>query len=458
MKSNLLNTAWVGMLFFASLSCGLPEEVVPERDLFVKYYGDAGADRGVDLIPYRDGYVLFGTTSSSLFLIEQREGNESDLYLVFVDSGGNQVRAYAYDNQTPDVEGAVQDEAVAIVHTAEDDFLLLGTTTYEVTFNDGTLGAQRDVLLIKVDAAGVVIFQKVYGEQLLQRGDDRNEEVINEEAAGIVEVSDGYVMLITTSLVNPQKPLPYDPVADRSDVELIKITKDASAIIWQKKYGYGGTDIALSLVNGDGDDVVILAQTDRLAESVAVDGVQFGGGGKNVLVVVANQDGSEKQVRVFGSEGDEYPTRIKKLSGNQYVVVGSYGEGASMRSFYYQLAGTTLTEAAYGIGELPNRAADIASSYSPLSYWVAGYVANYSKNGVARRSEMFLSLVSRQASAASEGMGSDRLYGGNEADVINRIIRLDDGGLLLFGTIGFEGGSTMMCLMKTNKYGTYETE
>ena len=424
----------------------------------MKYYGDAGAERGVDILPYDGGYVLFGTTSSSL-LLQDEEGSAGDLYLVFTSSRGNELRSYAYGYSTDD-QRAVHDEAVDLFHTEAGDFLLLGTASYEVSLVDGSSNTQRDVLLVSVDAAGKQLATRVYGEQIFvssNQGIDV-ERVVDERAAGVVEVSDGYVLLSTTSLVSPQKPQPYDPLLDRSDLALTKIDKDTFEVLWSRKYGYNGEDVAVSLVRGEGDNVLILAQTDRLAESVSVGDKSLGGGGKNVLVVEVDASGSEARVRVFGGPQDEHPTRLRKLEDNQYVVVGSYGEGSLMRSFYYQLSGITLSEFSYDLGGLPNRITDVAASYQPLSYWMVGYVRDYAQAGVSRGNEMLLSLVERRPSSGQESVRAEFLYGGNESDVFSRILHLNDEGLILFGTVGFEGGSTMMCLMKTNKYGTYEVE
>ena len=114
------NTVGILLLFWVGFSCASFEEVIPESRYFVKYYGDAGADRGVDILSYEGGYVLLGTTASFRFLENpQRQGGESDIYLVFTDRAGNQVRSYVYDNEGVTSESAVIDEAVGVIRTED---------------------------------------------------------------------------------------------------------------------------------------------------------------------------------------------------------------------------------------------------------------------------------------------------------------------------------------------------
>ena len=129
------------------------------------------------------------------------------------------------------------------------------------------------------------------------------------------------------------------------------------------------------------------------------------GGGKNILVAVIDTHGSEVQARTFGTDDDELPARIERVEDNQYVIVGSYGEGASKRSFYYRLAGTAPTEVSYSLGSVANSGTDFALSYSASSYWVAGHIDDHTKAGVSRGSEMFLLKVDRLSGEETTAAG-----------------------------------------------------
>ena len=67
------------------------------EDVFVKLYGSSDREVAADIISLADGgFAIFGTTTSNLFT--ETDSTDRDFYLVFVDSLGNYVSQFGYDD------------------------------------------------------------------------------------------------------------------------------------------------------------------------------------------------------------------------------------------------------------------------------------------------------------------------------------------------------------------------
>ena len=453
--------------------CLLDRVEIEPGEVFVKFYGERGTERGVDFLKTQEGYLLVGHTNSRSIIDKDKDTpdgtevplGESDVYVVFTDEAGNALRSFVYNNErTSTVEGQRSvipsaDEPVAVIATSDGNYLIAATSRYKVSVDekvseDGTVTSppdtdQSNIVLWKISPNGNKIYQNTYGKEALRfLGSPR---AIDETASGLVEVSDGYVVAGTTTLVDTLKSgfSRGRASSDVSDVYVFKISKDDNgSVLWERRHGFGGEDRAVSIVN-EGDDLVLLADTENESEE--------GGDGRNIFFLRMNSRGIQSSARTFGRNGDENPSRMVRMSPNFYVLTGGLVEPEGEFGFMYTISGNSPATVLYTVGGSPNRSLDVVSAQAtPAGYWVAGRLEEFRRGAVSKRSEMFLVRIS-EVGTVLEGYGDELLkgvhYGGIEDDEARRVMELPSGHVVAFGTLGFEGGSTMMCLMKCNRQG-----
>jgi hypothetical protein len=108
-----------------------------------KSYGGKNTDQGYAIRQIKDnGYIAVGTTKSF------GAGNY-DYWILKLDSGGNLIWQKAYGGEKADI-------ASSVIETADGGYLVSGTTE---SFGQG----KQDALVMKLDASGKIMWQKVYG-------------------------------------------------------------------------------------------------------------------------------------------------------------------------------------------------------------------------------------------------------------------------------------------------------
>ena len=124
-------------------------------------YGGSGDDRPRVSLPTPDGgYVFLGSSTSNDFQVSGNHGVE-DFWIGKVDSVGNLEWNYSYG-------GTGEDWPYGMTATADGGFLLTGTTDS----NDGDVTGYMgwtDGWVVKIDASGIMQWQKCYGGSLVDR-------------------------------------------------------------------------------------------------------------------------------------------------------------------------------------------------------------------------------------------------------------------------------------------------
>lgn len=189
-------------VFFILTACE-SEEIEKQKSNFIKLFGSTGIDVGTELLQTADGFILLGTISNS-----SEENNQlihKDITLIKTDEKGNQqwiktygdtLNQYAVDikpkgenflilaNYTDafanknillfevDAEGneiwqkkidtTQQQEANALAITETGEILITGSTTEANAVNSNPEGI-KDVLIMKNDAAGNILWRRRYG-------------------------------------------------------------------------------------------------------------------------------------------------------------------------------------------------------------------------------------------------------------------------------------------------------
>lgn len=111
--------------------------------LFTKRYGGTADDQGVEMLQTGDGgFVIIGKTFTQSL-------GESDILFLRADAQGNLIWAKSFG-------GVLWDEGAGIIQLQDGNYLISGST---ISFGQGDF----DILLMKTDTTGNIIWGKTYG-------------------------------------------------------------------------------------------------------------------------------------------------------------------------------------------------------------------------------------------------------------------------------------------------------
>ena len=292
--------------------------------------GGPGSDVASQARPTSDGGIITAgfTTSSGA-------GGE-DLWVVKLDAAGAVLWSRAY--------GGPADERAYVILETPDGYIVLGWTE---SFGAGG----RDAWILKLDSGGVVQWQRTYGGQGFDQGDDIRatpdggyiaacftqsfgsgqedfwllkldasgtiqwQRVLGGTGSDLVEhvetTSDGgYLVTGFTQSFG----------AGRNDAWVLKLSA-AGGVVWQKKLGGAGDDFPEYLEKTSDGGFVIAGASDS-----------SGAGGYDILVLKFDSSGALQWQRTYGGSGTDYAEAIRQTSDGGYVVGGhtdSFGAGGT---------------------------------------------------------------------------------------------------------------------------------
>jgi len=215
------------------------------------------------------------------------------------------------------------EEMEGVVRTSDGNFLVCG---YTDSYRDDEKG---DAWIVKLDEAGNVVWQKVYGGS-------KTEYIID-----IKETEDGnYIGAGWTKSFG----------AGKMDFWVIKLDTDGN-ILWEKTYGGEGKEQAWSVdVTKDGGYIV------------AGGTLSFGAGGADYWVIKLDSNGNIQWQKTYGGSKDdggggeyeEFVVRVLQDVDGNYVVAGesfSFGKGGDIWLLKLDGEGNILWQKAYGGSE-----------------------------------------------------------------------------------------------------------
>ncbi|MFA5778239.1 MAG: hypothetical protein WC870_01990, partial [Candidatus Paceibacterota bacterium] len=245
-----------------------------------KTYGGASGDTAKSIQQTADGgYIIAGETYSF------GAGSNEDYWVLKLDSAGAITWQKTYG-------GAGTDYAKSIQQTADGGYVLAGYT-------DSVGAGSYDFLILKLDSAGVITWQKTYGG------------AFGELLFSAQQTADGgYVLAGYTN--SPAGGGNYDFWVLKLD--------SAGAITWQKKYGGAGTDYAKSIQQTADGGYIVTGET-----------FSFGPGG-DILILKLDSAGAISWQKTYGGVGwdNYYSNSVKQTADGGYITAGYtdfYGAG-----------------------------------------------------------------------------------------------------------------------------------
>ncbi|MBD3298443.1 MAG: hypothetical protein GF341_07305 [candidate division Zixibacteria bacterium] len=318
------------------------------------------------------------------------------------------------------IGGDANESAFAMAATQDDAIVIAGERSISVSVPYG--------LLIKVDFAGNVLWEKVfdaYGRQrffdvaVADNGDivavgtaDQDfyivrvspsgavvwEKVINEgggdEAAAIATTSDGGFVIAGTVIA----------ALTDFDNHLIRINGNGDTT-WSRSYNQSQTDASFDVSATSDGGFVVTSQSGN-----------FSGGATQFHIFKVNSAGDEVWSRVFGDPWTVFPSAMSILPDDRIVISGSSGvSGGTSRSVHIlelESSGDARNEFRAGV---------------PADQFVGGLVLTPDNNIIVAGTvgqngdDVFLTKVTLAGTVVW-----DRFYGGPTKDVANDIIMIDD--------------------------------
>ena len=237
--------------------------------LWSKVYGGAGEDRVRFILDDGAGaFYLLGHTTSIGSGIE-------DILLMKIDSSGNVIWDKSYG-------GPLEDRGRAMTWSHDGNLVLTGWT-------DGFGAGRKDAILMKVDTAGSIIWQKVCGEANAERGQD------------VILTSDNGFMI---SGFRKRIGAPFN------DPMLIK-TDASGSVQWLKLYESAAEGTFRGVL--ETSDGGYFAYGD-LSIAPAVDS-------HSVYILRTDNTGSPAWAKEIGSTGDEgYPDAVENADGGFTLI------------------------------------------------------------------------------------------------------------------------------------------
>ena len=316
----------VGLVAFMVMFCGLRDALA---DQWVKTYGGAGTDRAAAVQQTSDsGYIVAGSTSSS-------GGGKLDAWVIKLDLSGNIEWQKAYG-------GAEDDGAFSILEASGGGFVVVGYTS-------STGAGKKDVWVLKLDEDGNVEWQKTYGGgeddeafsvveatgggfvvagQTSSSGAGKKDVwVIKLDADGIVEWQKTYGGSGDDVAYFIQQALDEKLIvagstdsfgAGKKDAWILNLGKEGN-IVWQKTYGALGDEEVNSIQQTSDSGYIAAGWTNSYA------GIQT-----EAWVLKLDMDGNIQWQRTYGGSGDDKIYSIQETLDGRYIVAGtmdSYGSG-----------------------------------------------------------------------------------------------------------------------------------
>jgi len=293
-----------------------------------------------------------------------------------------------------------------LVQTSDGGYVISGDTA--------SLGNSTDYWLIKVDAAGNMLWNKTYGGAGLE----------NENA--MVQTSDGgYALFGFTNSFG----------AGGQDFWLVK-TDSAGTMQWNKTYGGNGSDTGVSVFQTSDGGYALAGLTSS-----------FGAGGMDAWLVKTDSVGNMVWNKTYGGAGADYAFSVVQTSDGGYAVSGptaSFGAGGNdIRLFKTDSAGTMQWNKTYGgpLAEWMDQMIPTADG----GYAISGYTSSFG----AGAQDVWLVKTD-----ASGNMLWNKTYGGTGNDNGFHLLQTAAGGYAVIGsTVSFGAGGSDVWLIETDSSG-----
>ncbi len=303
--------------------------------------------------------------------------------------------------------GTSKDIAYGVVQAENDSVIVVGDCR---SFGKG----RDDVLVLKVDTHGRVLWKKTFGKKR------------KDIAYAVVRTTDGNFVAVGETRS-------FSETGD-TDVYVIKFNTKGE-LIWEKAFGGGMKDFAKDVVATSDGGVLIAGASESFGDTYL-----------DAYILKVNKNGKEEWAKVLGGERDDIANSLALTSDGGFVIAGvseSYKNGS--KNFYIirfdshakqkwtKIYGQESEDIAYGV---------VATKDGSC------VVAGKTKSFGSKRSDIMVIKV-----ASNGKLIWQRLFGYKEKEWANAITKTDDGFMIAGTTNSFGHGKFDFYVMQLDKQG-----
>ncbi|HNP17683.1 MAG TPA: hypothetical protein PKL31_04540 [Fulvivirga sp.] len=397
----------LALLAVLTQGCDTESNVEPRfEEYFIKYYGEQGSQEGIDVEVLADGgFILLGNSTAN--------GNNKQIFLVRTDVLGNEIWSNTF--------GGPEDDVASDFAIDASENIVIGATIKEAN------GAFTDAMIYRIDPSGNKIDSAVYGTP------NTNEQI---NSLMITDAGD-IVIVGSTTNVDILKP-GYNSTSDLHDIYSVKVNSNLVPVPdneWTQIYGFPGDDYGQQIVEKPDGTFLFFGTSNRPSSNPQQAGF-------NMFLFPTDAQGSATSsipLQLYGTLNNEMASQMSRTSNGGYVMIGTTNGSdgndifmARIRSNNDFLSATTLNADGNVTGT------SIIESITG-GFLVLGIIEEGGKG------DIFLART-------SSGNDWKRRFGGIDNDKASKVIQLDDGSIVMVGTIELES-QTKMSLIKTNSKG-----
>lgn len=299
------------------------------------------------------------------------------------------------------------------VPAGDEGYLLVGSTNHTHQDTD-----DEDVLLLKIDPAGQVVWEKTYGGERFDRG------------KVIVPTTDGgFIILAETKSFG----------AGERDMYLIKVDENGKEV-WSQTFGGPEAERGNAIQQAPDGGYILVGSTKS-----------YGAGGKDVYLVKTDDSGNETWSQTYGSEYEEEGYGVSPTSDVGFFVLAErqYGDGlyTAQNSDIYLLqvdaAGNEVWSQAW-------EEEGVQGGFELLPTSNGNYVMTGFLSPTTREDEtdfLFVKIDGKGNTIWNKPLGAPDIL-----DYGSDVIETPDGGYLLTG-MAVRGRNTSIPLIKTDVEG-----
>ncbi len=321
--------------------------------------------------------------------------------------------------------GTKNDSGQSIISTADGGYAILGYTQSM----DGDITNKQDesfdYWVLKFDASDTIQWDKTYGGT----ADDRGQSII--------QTNDGGYAILGSSFSNDVD------VTDNAGLEDYWLAKlDASGtIVWQKSFGFQGTDSGISVIQTNDNGYLITGELDVTASNGEGNSRsrQSRHAGGDYWAIKLNANGDKVWSRFFGGNFTDTPRGIVETQEGDFIIAGGSDSAdtdisSNIGSYDFWVIkisnlGDLIWEKSFGGDEIDDARAIIKSGDG--NFIIAGDTRstnnNVSNNNGA--ADLWVIKISTDGDLLWE-----KSYGGSSFDVARDIKKTQDNGFLLTGS------------------------
>ncbi|SMC63143.1 autotransporter outer membrane beta-barrel domain-containing protein [Moheibacter sediminis] len=386
--------------------------------------GGSGEDFPTSIQQTSDGgYIVAGrSTSSANGDVTGTNKGEFDSWIVKFDASGNKVWDKLYG-------GSGSDGASFIQQTSDGGYIIAGYSTSSANGDvTGTNKGDGDCWIVKLDASGNKIWDKLYGGSA------------EDSTNSIQQTSDGGYIIAGTSQSSASGDV-SDTSNGNNDYWIVKLDASGNKI-WDKLYGGSGIDLASSIQQTT-DGGYIIAGTSQ--SSASGDVTDTSNGNNDYWIVKLDASGNKIWDKLYGGSGNDWANSIQKTTDGGYIVAGYSDSSASgdvsgiskgIRDYWVlklDAAGNKSWDKLYGGNSIDD--AFSVQQTADGGYIIAGYSLSSASGDVSGTNKGFGDYWIVKLDASGNKVW-DKLYGGSFVDQASSIWQTSSGGYIVAGYSG----------------------